>query len=315
MTKVNGRRFLRWRTCSIFLDDSQLVLCSIPLLAQEGWRSHNQIIFRSIMSQQYPLSSDPLLLKQVHAMLEQESTTYRVSRDYFRRVGDAGDWDAEVEVSPSTRAMMLSWGYQIAESCKLKRNVAIYAMGYMDRFLSNSCSPSAQTVLSNQYDFQLCFITCILIAMKNYSGLSVELDFASKIVCNGIYSVQELSAMEMHVLQGLEWRLNGPSPIDFVHAFVQMLPPQEKTVLDAMIRVSEALVEAAIMDYSLMLQSSPSSMAYASILAASECLNFSYSNPLEWATWKQCIARITGLPEDNFTVQATKGTLISSFMN
>jgi hypothetical protein len=94
-----------------------------------------------------------------------------------------------------------------------------------------------------------------------------------------------------------------------------MLPPQEKKGLDAMIRVSEALVEAAIMDYSLMLQSSPSSMAYASILAASECLNFSYSNPLEWATWKQCIARITGLPEDNFTVQATKGTLISSFMN
>jgi hypothetical protein len=209
---------------------------------------------------------NPLFLEQVRTMLEQESTTYRVSRDYFRRVCYAGDWDAEVEVSPSTRAMLLAWGFQIADCCKLRRKVAIDAMSYFDRFLSNSFSPSAQTVLSNQYDFQLCFITCMLIAMKNYSGLSVELDFASKIICNGIYSVQELSAMEMHVLQGLEWRLNGPSPIDFVHAFVQMLPPQEKKGLDAMIRVSEALVEAAIMDYSLMLQSSPSSMAYASIL-------------------------------------------------
>jgi hypothetical protein len=268
------------------------------------------------MSQQYPLSSDPLLLEQVCAMLEKESTTYRVSRDYFRGVGDAGDSGAEVEVSPSMRAMMLSWGYQIADVCKLKRNVAICAMGYLDRFLSNTCSRHKNlNALSNQYDFQLCFIACMLIAMKQYSGIKVELNFVSKVVCDGMYSVQKLSQMEMHVLQGLEWSLNGPSPIDFVHAFVQMLPFQEKRALDAMIliRVSETLVEAAIMDYSLMLQSSPSSMAYASILAASECLNFSHSNPLEWAQWKQC-ERITGLHNDK-RIRAIKEKMIrtSSF--
>jgi hypothetical protein len=249
---------------------------------------------------------NPLFLEQVRTMLEQESTTYRVSRDYFRRVCDAGDWDAEVEVSPSTRAMLLAWGFQIADCCKLRRKVAIDAMSYFDRFLSNSFSPSAQTVLSNQYDFQLCFITCMLIAMKNYSGLSFELDFVSKIVCNGIYSVQELSAMEMHVLRGLEWRLNGPSAMDFVHAFMQMLPPQEKTVLDAIARGTQALVEAATMDYTLTLQNSPSSIAYASVLVASDCLGFSCSKPVDRAKWMQYIAIVTGLKENKSRIHDIK---------
>jgi hypothetical protein len=239
-------------------------------------------------AQDQPSPSNPYLFEQACAMIMQEATTYKLSRDYFSDVG--------VEISPSTREMMASWAFQIVDSCNLKREVAIKAIGYFDRFLSNSRCQSAGEALCDEYNFQLCFIACLFIAIKNCAGIIVELRFIKDVVCNGLYDAKELSEMEMNVLQGLEWRLNSPTAIDFVHAFVQMMPPQGKATLDAITRRAEALVEAAMMDYSLALQR-PSLIAFSSILSATAL--FSYSNPLDRTTWMQFIARVMGVKKES----------------
>jgi hypothetical protein len=61
----------------------------------------------------------------------------------------------------------------------------IKAIGYFNRFLSNSRCWFADAALRDKYDFQLCFIACVLIAIKTSAGMTVELDFVSKIVCQG----------------------------------------------------------------------------------------------------------------------------------
>jgi len=205
--------------------------------------------------------------------------------------------------------MMVSWAFQIVDSCNLKREVAIKAIGYFDRFLSNSRCQFAEAALRDEYDFQLCFIACLFIAIKTCAGVTVELDFVSKIVCQGLYNTKELSDMEMNVLRGLGWRLNGPTPTEFVHVFMQMMPPQEKPKVDAIARGAEALVEAAVMDYSLALQQ-PSLIAVLCILAASDFLDVSYSNPLDKTKWMQSVASITGLKEDNLRIQDFKLKLV-----
>ncbi len=63
--------------------------------------------------------------------------------------------------------------------------------------------------------------------------------------------------------------------------------------LDAIItRKAEALVEAAVMDYSMALQQ-PSLIAVSSILVAADSLDVSYFNPLDKTKWMESIARIT----------------------
>lgn len=241
------------------------------------------------MSAQHESSSNPYLFEQVYLMIQKESTMYKLSRDYFRFARS----DREVEISPCTRKAMITWAFQIVESCKLKREVAIKAIGYFDRFLSNSRCQSAEAALQAEYDFQLCFIACMFIAIKTCAGMRVDLNFLSEVVCQGLYDTKELSEMEMNVLKGLGWRLNGPTAMDFVHSFIQMMLPQEKSTLDAIItRKAEALVEAAVMDYSMALQQ-PSLIAVSSILVAADSLDVSYFNPLDKTKWMESIARIT----------------------
>jgi hypothetical protein len=219
------------------------------------------------MPQLFPqLSSNEYLLDHIIYMKKQETTSYRVSRDYF--LDGARDCMSSTgfEVSPSVRAKLLRWAYDIVDGCGIERRVAIMAISYLDRFLADNIGPCAHA-LSNCCDYQLCFVACFVIALKNCSGMNVETDFVTNVLCQGLYQVSEILEMEIAVLQGLSWRLNGPTAIDFVHAFLKLLPNQDDCKLKALAEAAEVRVELAMGDFSVSLQG-PSSIACSSIILA-----------------------------------------------
>jgi hypothetical protein len=151
---------------------------------------------------------DSSLISQISVMHQQEnSTSYRFV-DYM---------STETNVlRPPDREALCNWGYQTVAACNgVNRSTAAKAISFFDRFLGTS-APAAQQALADVGDSQLAFVACLVIALKVHPGFNVETDFVSNVVCGNIYDASEIIAMELHVLQALGWKLNGPTPHDFI---------------------------------------------------------------------------------------------------
>lgn len=87
-------------------------------------------------------------------------------------------------------------------------------------------------------------------------------------MCEGMYYPEELVNLEIEVLRALSWRLNGPTPQDFIQQFVQLMPPSaDKNVVKKLVEQANRNVELAMNDYDLAIESY-STIALASIAAA-----------------------------------------------
>jgi hypothetical protein len=125
---------------------------------------------------------------------------------------------------PSDRTALCNWGYQIITACKgVSRLTAVKAFSYFDRFLSTS-SHIAQHALEDIRVSQLAFVASLVIALKVDSGFNVEPDFVSKFICTDMYDAEQINKMELEILQALEWRVNGPTPHDFIDSFLEIIP-------------------------------------------------------------------------------------------
>lgn len=246
-------------------------------------------------------SSNPYFFDQLRLMRLQESTTYRISRDFL---GDP-------------RKQMLSWAFQVVDSCKIDRQVAISAITYLDRFLAGCDCQSLEDVLSSKQDFQTCFVACLLIAIKNCAGMNVKMQSVSELFCpSGMYDEDKISRMEIKVLRGLSWKLNGPTAMDFVHAFLQMLPAQSACTIDLLTAAAKAQVENAMLDSRLALQE-PSSIAYSSILFAIGCLDSkNYGRPVvhpyNRLEWMQSISIIASINTEDASIRYTRSILVEN---
>jgi len=211
---------------------------------------------------------------------------------------------------------MLSWAYDIVDICNIERHVAVTAITYLDRYIADNFTRCETTVLSSRRTFQLCFIGCLIIALKNCAGMKVESEFVSEVLCRGLYEEEEILNIEIEVLQGLSWRLNGPTAIDFVHAFSQLLPNQEDFKMKTLIKTAEVQVELAMLDYSLALQE-PSSIAYSSILIAFDSLAPKHCgrvgiHSINRFIWMQSIAMTAGLNVEGLPIHFVHNRMVET---
>jgi hypothetical protein len=202
---------------------------------------------------------DSILISQISVMHQQENSK---SYSYF----DYMSMPTSI-LRPPDREALCNWGYQTIAACKgVSRSTAAKAISFFDRFLGTS-APEAQEALSDLGDSQLAFVACLVIALKVHSGFNVEIDFVSNVVCGKMYDANEIIAMELHVLQALGWKLNGPTPHDFIDYYLKLVPSIEEIHRDFLIRFSKGLAELALMKYTLALQR-PSEVAFASVFCA-----------------------------------------------
>ena len=233
------------------------------------------------------LVQDPYLIDQLRFMQDQESTHYKVDDDYFPSWATA---------SPEARKTMASWSYVIADACQVERETACIATSYFDRFMSTS-SHRARGALVSRREFQLVYIVCLVIALKCRAGMQVEPDFVADVICQKVYDQEELNKMEEHILKALQWRLNGPSPHDFIDGFIQLLPSHASSnskMVSHLTDTAKIKAEAAVLDYSMALQP-PSSIAYAAIFTSMRSIDSGEFNTPDKVAWMQNIAGVTGI--------------------
>ena len=167
-------------------------------------------------------------------------------------------------VTPSHRQALCRWGFQTIAACHcISHSTAIVAISYFDRFLGSSSS-AANRALSDLRELQLAFVACLVIALKAHSGLNVECDFVSNVVCRNTYDSEEIMSMEVQVLQSLSWKLNGPTAHDFIDYFVDATPHLEGSHKRSIKHLSKALVEISFDEYDVAIQY-PSEVAFTAI--------------------------------------------------
>ena len=182
-------------------------------------------------------------------------------------------------IDPSHREALFKWGYQTIAACQgVSRSTAIVAFGYFDRFLSSN-TLAGRRVLNDVAECQLAFVSCLVIALKIHSGFNVESDFVSNVITRDLYEAEELDDMELEILKSLGWKLNGPTPHDFIDYFVEVMPGVNGTSLEVAKNLSKTLVEAAVLRYTTVLHY-PSEIAFASLCCAIHHVDVSLENNL-----------------------------------
>jgi hypothetical protein len=198
--------------------------------------------------------------------MQAQESYYRISANYLS--------SSSATITADDRHTLCSWSYQIIESLSnINREISCIGMSYLDRFMATS-SARVKVALSSRYEYQLATVACMVIALKNRGGVKLGSNFVAEVMCSGMYTSDELDAMEMEVLQALRWRLNGPSPHEFIDAILGLLPASSveggadyALSLRLLSKYSKLHVEAAVLDYDLAILLS-SNLAYAAILTS-----------------------------------------------
>lgn len=230
---------------------------------------------------------------RVRTMIRQESMHYK-SEDYIGKASrNRITSNEDVPVDAQCRAKMVEWCYQVTDFCKFKRESVAIGVSYLDRFMSSN-HVTALNALNSKKDYQLAAMTCLYMAIKLFEPVAFDTALLSE-VSHGCYDEKEIETMELDILQGLNWRMNGPTAYDFLHHFIMLLPNEtssDKSFVSLLLNLSRFQVEIAVSDYNLALEK-PSVTAFAAILNISRGNKKSFPLNLR-SEYFQTIRDITG---------------------
>ena len=157
------------------------------------------------------------LISRINAMREQEDRSERC-QNYFA-------WSNNSDVDVSCRKAMADWCFQVAGTLQFSHETVGLTMSFLDRYLSSRRGRS-QEALDSRNMFQLAAITCFYTAVKTFEPVELGVDLLAK-MCRGFYSEADILAMERDILFALDWRVSGPTPMDFVRHLIELLPSCE----------------------------------------------------------------------------------------
>jgi hypothetical protein len=80
--------------------------------------------------------------------------------------------------------------------------------------------------------------------------------FVADTMCQGMYYPEEFVNMEIEILRTLSWRLNGPTPLDFIQHFICLLPlATDNAVVKMVVKDANKMVEFVMTDYNTVMES------------------------------------------------------------
>ena len=119
---------------------------------------------------------------------------------------------------------MCSWYYEMSSFLKTSPGTASRAMSLLDRFM-NSGSPQAVTASKIRDEYQLAALTALFVAIKLYDRLHIMPCHVSYL-SRGRYTSEEVIAMELVMLQSLEWRVTTPTKLDYANLILDCVVSQ-----------------------------------------------------------------------------------------
>jgi len=203
---------------------------------------------------------------QIMFFQEQECIDYLIEEQF-----QAEGKDDYLCIDKHCRTKMCRWTFEVADFCKYKKATVGIAMAYLDRFVSSDHS-RAHAVYVDRKEYQLASMTCLYIAIKLFEPTVLDLKTVSAL-SRGCYTEEDISKMEVDILEALRWRLHTPTSFDFVHSFMAILSlryPEKRTMFRILSDYAEFLSELAISEYDLAIRR-PSTIAISAVLNALEC--------------------------------------------
>jgi hypothetical protein len=159
----------------------------------------------------------------LEAMLEQEKAYSSISCNYLLNMGYQrvkNDVMKDENEDNDCRSKMVDWCYKVVDFCKYNRETVSITMNYLDRFLA---TPKGSCLCSDIRTFQLACMTCLYTAIKVHEPEAMQPEAIAKL-SQGLYSADEVEAMEFEIIGALEWRLNPPTPLSFLRVYLSFLP-------------------------------------------------------------------------------------------
>jgi len=140
--------------------------------------------------------------------------------------------DEKDDVDDIMRRNVCQWAYEFVDYCLLDREVVVYCMHYYDRYISSLSAPPSDALS------RILALSCLYVAVKIHGTSSSSTNAADSPsislskrltlqhfckMSRGEYCPQMIEEMELSLLTTLNWRLNPPSPTDFLTRFVKIL--------------------------------------------------------------------------------------------
>lgn len=117
-------------------------------------------------------------------------------------------------------------------------------------------------------------MTALYVAIKLHEPLEMETSLLADL-SRGCYTEMEFVEMEQTILQALEFRVNGPTPLSFLQHFMTMVPATvHPTVADLVMDYARYQMELAVSEQAFA-HIKPSELALASLLNALEGMDTS----------------------------------------
>jgi hypothetical protein len=165
--------------------------------------------------------------------------------------------------------------------------------------------------LSTHYD--LSAMTCMYIAVKIREPVVLDANLTSKL-SRGLHTPEEITAMEYDILIALQWKVNGPTTLQFVNYILELLPPSAESIAPVLYAHSHFQTELAVGDYAFVPNLRQSTIALASILNSLGVVEKDGGTPLdECIQFVRSISNSFDLDIDSPTVHAIRGRLLKSF--
>jgi len=218
------------------------------------------------------------LMATLYAMRQQEEIY--VPDDYLQNMEnnaiEDNTFNASMPIDEDWRCKMVEWSYSISDHFELDRNTVAVAMNIFDRFMSiitTEIHDEEENIQGVVY-YQLAAMICLYTAVKIHEPVAFEPKIIS-LMSGGVYSEEQVTDMEQTILHTVQWRLNPPTPITFVHCFLSMIPIEiidPKTGdYNAILELTKHQIELGIKDYSSVV-SHASSMALAALTNAIQAI-------------------------------------------
>jgi hypothetical protein len=169
-------------------------------------------------------------------------------------------------VDEDCRIKMSEWCFQVVDFCKFRRETVGIGMSYLDRYL---CSEKGKKSLGDRKEYQLVAMTCLYIAIKLHEPLEMETSLLADL-SRGCYTEMEFASMEQSILEGIDWKVSGPTPLAFVLHFLTFLPDTIPSIVQETVwNYARFQTEIAIASHSFV-KLRPSLVGMAALLNAME---------------------------------------------
>jgi len=232
-------------------------------------------------------SSTEQTLETIQAMQQQEDH-YCVT-DYFATTSLEN-----TSVDESCRSMMGKWCNDISDFCNYKQETVAIAMNCLDRFMATSCG---EEILLDRDLYQLAAMTALYSSVKIHEQEAMDPNLVSHL-SQGKHSTAAVEAMEVQMLNAIQWRVNQPTAMSFTRLIINELisdhllsPCEKETIID----LTQIQIELTTQDYAFSTVNG-SSIAFASMLNAIESCT---DNGMFLANFETTITKILQVDEED----------------